>query len=148
MSEVAAPEVLLCDTSYVSHFERSLRNPARYQHWPSETLDRIAAAFVALNPIALAEIRAGYRTRNWGAARTAHMENQLRSYVLIPLSEATLDAYADLHHHCHTTGRGMLRDNDLWIAATAIERDLVLVTCDRAQSQLAGLRDPIYLPPP
>jgi predicted nucleic acid-binding protein len=144
--ELAAPEVLVCDTSYISHFERSLRNPDRYRHWPATTLDRISAAILAITPFTLGEVRAGYVTRSWGAARIAQLENRLRGYVLIPLDLGIVDEYAKLHAQCRDAGIS-IGQNDLWIAATAVSQDLQLVTCDSAQAALPGV-DAIYLPAP
>jgi tRNA(fMet)-specific endonuclease VapC len=144
--EVAGPEILICDTSYISHFERSLRSSARYQHWPAATLDRIASAALAITPFTLGEIRAGYVTRGWGAPRVVQLENRLRGYVLVPLDTATLDEYAKLHAHCRDAGIG-IGQNDLWIAAMAISQGVPLVTCDSSQAGLPGVES-IYLAPP
>ena len=80
-----------------------------------------------------------------GDIRVADSENRLASYVLVPLDGATLEEYSKLHAHCRTTG-WTVGQNDLWIAATAISRDLPLVTCDGHQASLPGLTA-IYLPP-
>ena len=144
--QLAGPEVLVCDTSFISHFENSRRKPARYSHWPVPTLDRIAAAIVSITPFTLAEIRAGYIYAGWGAARIAALENRLSGYVLIPLDDPALDEYANLQARCRTQGI-TVGHNDLWIAAIAISQGLELVTCDRQQANLPGLRA-IHLPPP
>jgi predicted nucleic acid-binding protein len=143
--EIAAPEVLLCDTSFISHFERSQRRPERYVHWPAATLDRITRAIQAITPFTQGEVRGGYLAAGLSPARIAVLENQLSGYVLIPLDEPALDAYARLHASCRRSGVS-ISDNDLWIAAIAISRNLELVTCDRAQANLPGLRS-IFLPP-
>jgi predicted nucleic acid-binding protein len=144
--ELPAPEVLVCDTSFLGHFERSLRDSSRYRHWPRATLDRIAAAVAAITPFTLAEIRFGYTVAGWGAARIAAIENRLAGYVLIPLDSEALDEYVRLAAHARSNGIE-IGHNDLWIAATAGSRDLPLVTSDRTQAQLPGVAT-IYLPPP
>jgi predicted nucleic acid-binding protein len=144
--ELPAPEVLLCDTSYLAHFERSLRDASRYRHWDRGALERVAAAVLAITPFTLGEIRAGYVLRNWGAARITALENRIAGYVLIPLDSDALDEYAKLHAHCIANGIG-IGQNDLWIAAIAISRSMLLITCDRAQAELPGLES-IYFPPP
>ncbi|HEX6703071.1 MAG TPA: type II toxin-antitoxin system VapC family toxin [Gaiellaceae bacterium] len=143
---MAAPEVLVCDTSFISHFEQAQRKPERYTHWPSPTLDRIARAVLAVTPFTLGELRAGYLIAGWGPARRAVLENRLAGYVLIPLDEPALADYATLHAHCRSAGVG-IDHNDMWIAAIAISQGLELVTCDRAQANLPGVRA-IFLPPP
>lgn len=83
--QVPAHERILCDTSYLGHFERSMRNADRYRHWPTAILDRLTNAFLAITPFTLGEMRAGYMIGGWGPARVAHAENLLRSYILVPL---------------------------------------------------------------
>src|SRR5215211_2599664 len=102
--ELPAPEVLVCDTSFLSNFERSLRDSSRYGHWPPATLDRIAAAVLAITPFTLAEIRFGYTVASWGVARIAAVENRLAGYVLIPLDPDALDEYVRLAAHARSAG--------------------------------------------
>jgi predicted nucleic acid-binding protein len=97
-------------------------------------------------PMTLGEIRAGYVVGKWGTARIAETENRLAAYVVIPLDDETLDEYAKLHAYCRTSGIA-IGQNDLWIAAVAISRNIPLVTCDRQQAELPGVSS-IYLPPP
>jgi predicted nucleic acid-binding protein len=144
--QLEAPEVLVCDTSYISHRERALRDASRYAHWPKAELDRVAAAVLALTPFTLAEIRVGWTRAHWGPERIAEAERRLHAYVVIPLDETTLSEWVRLRVHCFNAGY-TLSDNDLWIAATAISHGLPLVTSDKAQSELPGVTA-IYLPPP
>lgn len=39
--------------------------PARYAHWPADTLTRIEAAILAVSVITLAEARYGYLNAGW-----------------------------------------------------------------------------------
>jgi len=143
--ELAAPEVIVCDTSFLGHFERSLRDSSKYRHWPPAMLERIAAAVVAITPFTLAEIRQGYIAAGWGEARIIAIENRLASYALIPLDTPTLDQYVEFAVHCRRHGI-VIEHNDLWIAATAASRGLPLATSDSQQASLPGLTA-IYLPP-
>jgi predicted nucleic acid-binding protein len=143
--EVDRPEVILCDTSFLTHFERARRNPARYEHWDAATLDRIAAAQLAINPHVLAEIRFGYVAGKLGPGRVAAIEHNLASFLLIPLDEPTLDTYVELRVHCRKAGRG-IGFHDCWIAATARSRNVPLVSCDRGHVDLPKL-ETIYLAP-
>ena len=144
--EIASPEVLIADTSFLGHFDTSRRSPERYGEWPSDTLDRIAASQLAITPFTLAEVRYGYRRAGWGPARVAQAEHTLAGYVLIPLDEATLDAFVDLKLWCEQAGTAM-GAHDCWIAATAVSREIPLVSCDRVHCDLPGL-DTIFLEPP
>jgi predicted nucleic acid-binding protein len=144
--EVPAPEVLLCDSSYLVHLERSTKqtHAEKYKHWPRETIDRISAAVLAITPFTIAELRVGWERLPLGPKRLAAAETLLRSYVLIPLDERTLEEWVTLRVYCLETG-STLRDNDLWIAATAVSQRVPLVTTDRPQSELPGV-DAIFLP--
>jgi predicted nucleic acid-binding protein len=141
--EIPAPEVLLCDTSYVAHSQLARRNRDRYAHWPQATLERLASGILAITPFTVAEIRFGYISAGWGVTRIEESERQLASFVLIPMDDETLTAYAHLAASCRAVGR-MLQHNDLWIAATAISRGLPLVSCDDDQRGLPQL-ETVYL---
>jgi predicted nucleic acid-binding protein len=58
-----------------------------------------------------------------------------------------VDQWSHLDAELKRHGKRGVDDNDLWICATAIAHDLVLVTCDKRLSEISGLRSPIYLPP-
>ncbi len=141
----AEPEVILCDTSFLTHWERARRRPERYAHWDKGVLDRVGGAQLAITPHVLAEVRFGYKAANLGPARVAVIENTLASFLLIPLDEPTLDSYVDLRVHCKENGRG-IGFHDCWIAATARSRGVPLVTCDQGQRDLPDL-ETIFLPP-
>lgn len=143
--EVAAPEVLLCDTSFLVHLEKSKRDSTRYVHWARTDLDRISQAILAITPFTLAEIRFGYVRRRWGPGRVAVIEHQLSSFVVVPLDEKVIDTYVDLRVRCADAGRPM-GYHDCWIVATAISQAIPLVSCDQ------GMRDRgaelLFLEPP
>jgi hypothetical protein len=77
--ELPAPEVILCDTSFVSHNALAARRPERYAHWPAATLDRISAATLAITPFTVGEVRAGYIVGKWGPARGVQLESLSQS---------------------------------------------------------------------
>jgi predicted nucleic acid-binding protein len=135
----AADEVLLFDNSYLGHSARRLIKPERYEHWPTAAIERIGAAIPALSVITIAEHRAGWIFASWSQARREEAERLLRAYTWIPLDAGILDRWAQLDAECRRVGH-KVDDNDKWVAATAIEHDLVLVTCDKAQSELPGLK--------
>ena len=144
--QVPAPEFLLCDTSYLGHAERQRRRPADYQHWSEAALERIASAVLGIAPFTVAEVRVGQERAGWGKKGIAESETLLQSYVLVPLDEPTLGEWVALRVHCLDSGLS-LSENDLWIAAAAISRDVPLVTCDERQSNLPSV-EAIHLPPP
>jgi predicted nucleic acid-binding protein len=140
------PEVILCDTTFVSLQERAGAKPETIAHWPKDTLERLDAAILALSVISLAELRAGRIHAEWGEARSERQEARLAAFLLVPLDEAILNAYAQLHAW-NLKGRG-IKHNDLWIAASAIARELPLVSCDEHHQVVAADHplDLIYLP--
>jgi tRNA(fMet)-specific endonuclease VapC len=100
----------------------------------------------ALRSFTLAEIRYGYRRAGWQPVRVAAMENTLSSYLLVPLDEATLDTYVDIKLSRPQAGKP-IDFHDCWIAATAVSRQIPLVSCDQDHLDVPGL-ETIYLPPP
>jgi predicted nucleic acid-binding protein len=144
--EPAEPEVILCDTTFVSLQERSGAKPETIAHWPKETLERLDAAILALSVISLAELRAGRIYGEWGDARAERQEARIAAFLLVPLDESILNVYAQLHAW-NLKGRG-IKHNDLWIAASAMSRDVPLVSCDKHHRVIADDHplDLIFLP--
>lgn len=142
-----APEVVLCDTSFVSLQEASARRPERVAHWPRDVLDRLDRALLAISVISLAEIRAGRIHAGWGQRRADAQEARLAAFLLVPLDDDVLAEYAILH--AWALGGRPQKHNDLWIAATAIARGIPLVSCDRHFEEIAREHalDHIFLPP-
>jgi predicted nucleic acid-binding protein len=140
-----APEVLLGDTTYLGVVERAVRRPDRAPNWPTDIVKRLSSATLAISIITVAETRAGFRKAGFGRRTIEDAERLMLSYVWIPLDMTIIDEWAELDAECKKRGGPHVDDNDKWIAATAIARDLVLVTCDKNQSELPGLRSPVYL---
>jgi predicted nucleic acid-binding protein len=139
------PEVLLCDTRYLGIVERSIRRPDRALNWPETVVERLSSATLAISVITVAETRAGFRKAGFGSRTIEDAERLMLAYVWIPLDMTIVDEWAELDAECKKRGGPHVDDNDKWIAATAIARDLVLVTCDKNQADLPGLRSPVYL---
>ena len=148
MQSVRSSEVLLCDTSYVSQIARAAHRPATVNHWPADIVERIDRAVLALSVITVAEIRAGIIRANWGPARRSTAESHLAAYTWIPLDAEIIDGWAELWVEAQKRGMTGPKDNDMWIAATALVRGYPLVTCDRPQHDLTGIvGDSLYLSP-
>lgn len=148
MQADGAPELLLCDTSFVAHAGARRSRPERYTHWDPEMLQRIESAILAISVITLGEARFGYRNAKWGRTRIEAEERRLASFLQIPLDIPDLDEWARLKDLCKLDGIA-ISDNDLWIAATAATRGHALLTCDRDQQRLAPHLpvEALYLPP-
>lgn len=128
----AAPETILCDTSFVSVVQSAgekASNAETIGAWPASTTSLLNAAILAISVITLAELRAGHIYANWGAPRRARAEGIIASYLLVPLDMAIVDRCSSLRATCRHAGVSV-PDNDIWIAATAITRGWPLVSCD------------------
>lgn len=108
-------------------------------------IDRLDAAILAITPFTLAEERVGYLAAGWGRGRITEYELRLSRLLLIPLDLDIVEAYAQLRFDCQRSGLSF-GYHDLWIGATALSRDIPLVSCDRSQCDIPGI-DAIYLAP-
>ena len=148
MAGESPPEILVCDTSFVSRLPALRVDSDRFAHWDDEVVARIDRAILAISVVTLAEIRFGYKKACWGQARIDESEHRLASFLHIPLDEPDLDEWASLRDYSRRKGC-QAGDNDLWIASTANTRNFPLVTCDKDHDRLDDhMRVPvIYLPP-
>ena len=103
-----------------------------------DTLGR--ADTVALPFVVLGELRAGFASGTKGAAN----ESELARFLALPdvsvlhSSDTTSRHYAMLYRQLRTQGTP-IPTNDLWIAALALEHDLVLCSRDAHFARLAQL---------
>lgn len=103
------------------------------------TFQRLARAkALYVSSVALGELY-------YGAAHSIHVEKSLgevdgivHSMTILVSDSATAKIYGYVKHVQRTKGL-MIPDNDLWIAATAIQYRLTLATRDRHFSWIAGL---------
>lgn len=131
-------ERLLCDTSFISHLQKSRTKPERYSHWNRQVLERINAAILAISVVTLAETRSGFLDAKWGNRKIAEAEQRLAGFLHVPLSMPDINEWARLKHEAKRNGWNMSH-NDFWIAATASTRGWPLVSCDNDHFQLAAI---------
>ena len=81
--------------------------------------------FVALQSVA--EMRFGAVLNAWGEARRLKLEAFLSAYTVIEPNDATASLWAQLRTQVQRAGRHTA-PSDGWIAATALEYGLILVT--------------------
>lgn len=112
----------LLDTSAYSVFLRG----------HAQVVARVAtAAEICLNAVVLGELRAGFLA----GGRSARNQRILREFLDSPvvrtlvLDEETADRYAAIVRTLRKLGRP-LPTNDIWIAASALQHGLRLLTCD------------------
>ena len=87
---------------------------------------------ICMNPIVLGELRAGFergstRGRNYEQLREFHSSPRVQ---LVDITGETSTRYASILTGLRTAGRP-IPTNDLWIAASAMEHGLRLLTTDR-----------------
>lgn len=141
------PEVIVCDTSLVGVLDRAAADPERTAHWVDAIRSRLDRAVLAISVVTDAEVRAGWRYAGWGAPRIAAAELRLLAYLAIPVDRGALDAWSELSAECKRRGLSM-SDNDLWIAATAVSRNLPLASCDTDHRRIDDPRlEVLFLPP-
>lgn len=142
-------EILICDTSFVSHLWRRLRAPARYAHWDRAVVDRVGEAVLAINVVTVAELQAGRVRDGWGGRRVARAERSIAAFRSVTIEEPELEEWARLRVVAWKRGIA-ISDNDLWIAATASTCGSPLVTCDRDHLRIAAEMpaEVVYLAPP
>jgi predicted nucleic acid-binding protein len=106
-----------------------------------EVLDRLESVEVIHVPaIALGEIRAGFRA----GKRAAKNETRLQWFLAqegvltIGVDGSVSHRYAEIYAALRSRGRP-IPTNDLWIAAIAMEHDLVLYTRDVHFQHVPGL---------
>ncbi len=113
---------ILADTSAYSAFLRG-------QPGVGEAL-RLADE-IRVNPIVLGELRAGHL----GGSRRRENEEQLRFFLssprvgVLPIDEETAERYAVIVSSLRTAGT-MISTNDAWIAASAMQHGLTVLTTD------------------
>lgn len=85
-----------------------------------------------------AELRFWMLERGWGVQRQQELERFLGPYILVEHNRGISQRWAGVMHASRRAGRRMLAA-DAWIAATALEVGLPLVTHNAAD--FAGLSD-------
>jgi len=114
---------LLVDTSAYSAWVRG---------YPPVQASMQQASGLYLSVIVLGELLAGFA----GGARRKQNEDYLRSFVssprveILPIDKETAIPYAGIHHELRRRGTPV-SPNDLWLAATAYQHGLRVLTLDR-----------------
>ena len=120
---------ILLDTSAYSAFFRG--------HPGALELVRRAEA-ISLNPVVLGELLAGFRRGGRPRQNRDQLEELLDSprANLVPIDEETADFYAEVYSALRKAGTP-IPTNDVWIAASAMQHGLRVVTGDRHFERVA-----------
>ncbi len=107
-----------------------------------EIVDIVARAdLLYLNSIVLGELLAGFAAGMRETSNRAQLSRFLASarVVILSITDETADRYAMVYASLRRKGQP-IPTNDLWIAASAIERGIALLTLDAHFSRVDGLR--------
>ncbi len=99
------------------------------------------ANLLYLNSIILGELLAGFAAGTREASNRAQLSRFLASerVVVLNVTDETADRYALVYASLRRKGQP-IPTNDLWIAASALERGVALLTLDEHFSHVEGLR--------
>ena len=118
--------VVLLDTTVVSLLHPRKRG--------SETLERYAAHMekqtLALSFQSVAELWHWAEVRGWGEKARSGLDLFVKRFLVIPYDYALAKVWAHAMHSSQKEGH-RLESGDCWIAATAIHRQIPLLTHDR-----------------
>jgi len=98
-------------------------------------LESAEAAY--LNVVGLGEILAGFPEGSQWEDDILALDSFIEDAIteILPLSADTAQLYGSLYNHVKQRGR-LMPTNDLWIAASALEHDLTILTADRHFAEL------------
>lgn len=125
-------EPLIFDTTFLIDFQRERSDSPGAAH---AFFGDHAEAVAYLPMTAYGEFAEGFPNRTDSAFLSV-----VESFELLPVTRAVADKYADVVRALRVRGR-LIGANDLWIAATALEREWTLVTRDTTEfSRVPGLK--------
>ena len=119
-------DAVLLDTSVVSLLHPKKRgNPIRASYE-----GHMSGKVLALSFQSVAELWSWAEENGWGEKQRAGMETFLRQFIVIPYDFELAKVWASVNAQCKRIGR-RLEAGDAWIAATAVHRQIPLLTHDR-----------------
>lgn len=116
-------ESCVVDTNVVSYLFKN--SPIAQLYRP-----HLVGKVLTISFITLAEVRFWMLWAKWGVTRIARMEAYLQQFVLYPADDDLCDVWAQVVYSERTKGR-IIGSQDAWIAATAVQTGIPLVTHNR-----------------
>ncbi|TVL95969.1 MAG: twitching motility protein PilT [Candidatus Brocadia sp. WS118] len=111
---------VLLDTNIISFiFKKDSRAKSYEPHLKGKIL---TTSFMTV-----AELFQWAMVRNWGEKRKQRMENELKKYIVFPFDINTCRLWGEIRAKCIKVGQP-ISAQDAWIAATARQHSLPLVT--------------------
>jgi len=111
---------VVVDTDVVSYL---FKRDTRAQHYRPH----LDGQLPIISFMTLAELERWTLARDWGARRRQDLLNYLRRYLIEPSSPALCRRWAEATDSARRAGKPILT-GDAWVAATALEYDVPLVT--------------------
>lgn len=96
------------------------------------------ALFTALPVIVMGEYRSGLLGSRHANRLTPLFEQLMRASRLLSITPATTECYAEIFHELKLNGRP-IPQNDLWIAALALEHGLKILSRDTHFDYVSGI---------
>lgn len=118
---------LLDTTSVIALFRRD-----------AAALDAVAGAELLLSSIVLGELYYGAEQSANRDENVRQIQRFARGVRVLPCDHGTGRMYARIKNDLRAKGR-MIPQNDVWIAATAVQHELGLVARDQHFEEVAGL---------
>lgn len=113
----------LLDTSVFSFLYRADSRASLY----AQVVHENAPIYLSVQTVA--ELLLGAKGRGWGETRVERLRATIANCAVLAADEGTAEHFVDIAVAAKRAGRAMAID-DLWIAATARQFDLTLVTHD------------------
>jgi tRNA(fMet)-specific endonuclease VapC len=129
-------ESLIFDTTFLIDFQRERRTSPGAAH---SFLEVHSEAIAYLPITAYGEFAEGFASRT-----DSIFLSMVESFELVPITRAIADTYAQITRRLRAKGR-LIGANDLWIAASALQKNIPLVTRNAAEfSRIEGLEIRFY----
>jgi predicted nucleic acid-binding protein len=95
-----------------------------------------------ISVVTVSELRYGANVAEWGEFRRGGLEREIARATAVDADDTLASTSAELKAACRAVGHALaqkVHDADRWIAATAIARDLDLISDDAVFEQVPGL---------
>lgn len=129
---------VLIDTDVWSHLYIRARNATQR----GELKQRLRGRSLVISTQTRAELLCIPGHANWGARRQDDFLAHLNAFPTIPVTEAVVQAFAELKVECRQQGHPLhekIHTADCWIAATARAHALPLMSLDKVFRDAPGL---------
>jgi tRNA(fMet)-specific endonuclease VapC len=105
----------------------------------SDTIDRVKElGMVYIPTIVLGELYFGANKSSKTPKRISEIEQLEYNVTVLDVTKATARIYGEIKETLRSKGK-MIPENDIWIAAVAMEHDLPLLTRDHHFQQVTGI---------